>query len=63
MPSISELKKLYKQKSVVGGGFDEGYWSSTEKSTNEAWVQNFDTGESITTGKDVQLYVPAIKAF
>ena len=65
LPSKHELNLLYLQKSVVGGFANVNYWSSTEHSftADFAWAQNFDTGSQGIAGKEVPLYVRAIKAF
>jgi hypothetical protein len=44
LPSKDQLNTLYTQKNLVGGFGDEIYWSSTEFSTGEAWVQYFQNG-------------------
>jgi hypothetical protein len=44
LPSKDQLNRLYLQKTLVGGFADEIYWSSTEVSAGEAWVQYFLNG-------------------
>lgn len=45
LPSKDQLNTLYTQKNIVGGFGDEIYWTSTEISTGEAWVQYFKDGQ------------------
>jgi hypothetical protein len=44
LPSKDELHKLYLNKAVVGGFADYDYWSSTENSALNAWVELFANG-------------------
>lgn len=44
LPSKEELNKLYLNKALVGGFTDYDYWSSTENSALNAWVQLFANG-------------------
>lgn len=58
---------MFQQKSAIGG-LNTGafYWSSTEFSQIEAWVQYFFTGfqiAEVTGDKDNQHKVRAIRAF
>jgi hypothetical protein len=43
LPTQDELYELYMKKSISGvGGFEPGvYWSSSELSASEAWIQDF----------------------
>lgn len=41
LPSIEELKHMYKHKDEIGGFADEVYWSSTEASAGRAMAIDF----------------------
>jgi hypothetical protein len=41
LPSRDELRALFLRQRVVGGFQLHGYWSSSESSPNEAWIQDF----------------------
>jgi hypothetical protein len=51
LPSKYELNLLYKQKKVVGGFEDWGYWSSTECTSRSAWFQDFTSGYLTSGGQ------------
>jgi hypothetical protein len=64
LPSIDELAKVNGLKSQGIGNLEYYYyWSSSEYSTNYAWVQNFSTGLQSYSGKVNTGYVRAIRAF
>jgi len=63
LPSQSELNDLYHAKSAVGGFSDSYYWSSTEYSANNAWGQDFSTGNQGYGYKAGKLCVRAVRAF
>ena len=64
LPSKGELNELYKQKNIVGGFADIGYWSSTEFSYDGAWVQRFNNGFRVGYNKGADnVDVRAIRAF
>lgn len=44
LPSKDELEQLYIYREVIGGFSDVFYWSSTELAMNDAWGQNFSSG-------------------
>gem|GEM_PF-2328145 len=65
LPSKDELNLMYQNLKLAGiGGFaDDNYWSSSENSSNLAWVQSFDNG---TQGSYYKVYsgrVRAVRAF
>lgn len=41
LPSRDELRALFLRQRIVGGFQLHGYWSSSESSPNEAWIQDF----------------------
>jgi len=48
----------------ASGGFSAGfYWSSSENEYNDAWVQNFYTGNQYDGNKANTLYVRPVRAF
>ncbi|MFZ4526798.1 MAG: DUF1566 domain-containing protein [Chlorobium sp.] len=51
LPSKEELHKLYLNKSAVGGFADYDYWSSTENSALNAWVELFANGYQFIDNK------------
>lgn len=53
LPSAFELTLLHSNLHTQGiSAFAPShYWSSTEASVGEAWLQNFSTGELVTSGK------------
>jgi hypothetical protein len=56
LPSKDELNKLYLNKVAIGGfNLQSRYWSSTEISVANAWIQNFDDG--------LQDYYPKVGGF
>ena len=63
LPSQDELNLLYLQKDIIGGFKGSYYWSSTQKDNNEAWEQNFITGQIYNYGKYDPVSVRAIRAF
>ena len=44
LPSKAELNAMYKIKGQIGGFSNTHYWSSSEYSTNIAWIQYFSSG-------------------
>jgi TolB-like protein len=72
LPSAGELNLMYvnlKQKDL-GGFKNDWYWSSSEDTSNYAWVQDFDDGSQIGNGsypyygrKDNGHYVRPIRQF
>jgi hypothetical protein len=64
LPSLTELKLLYAQKTIVGGFFHPGYyWSSTEFDNISAWFVNFIDGSNDFDYKSNANVVRAIRAF
>lgn len=65
LPSIEELKLMYKNLKAKGLGnfaYDE-YWTSSETDFNNAWVVNFGTGQPTEMNVTKTLHVRAIRAF
>ncbi len=63
LPSKYELNLLYLQKTVVGGGFNSGYWSSNELNPSEAWYQDFNIGNQGYSTKSTYYLIRADRAF
>jgi hypothetical protein len=65
LPAKDQLNLLYQQKNLVGGFGDEIYWTSTEISTAEAWVQYFKDGQqwSDNTSDGATVGTRAVRAF
>lgn len=63
LPSKSELYTLYLQKNTVGGFTSDFYWSSSEYSDYEAWIQYFQNGFQNYYYKALPYYVRAIRTF
>jgi hypothetical protein len=64
LPSKDELNKLYLNRIAIGGFATAYYWSSSEVSNSNAWMQDFSNG-SQTNGywKSSVPYVRAVRAF
>ncbi|AMK75615.1 MULTISPECIES: DUF1566 domain-containing protein [Methylomonas] len=67
LPSKAELYELFQKQNVVGGFYElTTYWSSTEHSTNYAWVKSFDPVPGVVENpqlKNSTFRVRAIRAF
>ncbi|HCX3504803.1 TPA: DUF1566 domain-containing protein [Legionella pneumophila] len=66
LPSASELALLYHNLHAQGitSFVPDYYWSSTEASVSDAWLQNFSTGELVNSGKSNTLgHVRAVSRF
>ena len=63
LPSKDELNKLYQNRVAVGGFASAYYWSSTESSSGNAWLQYFVNGAQYNPNKIDSRRVRAIRAF
>ncbi|MCL2211192.1 MAG: DUF1566 domain-containing protein [Treponema sp.] len=65
LPSKDELDLMYKNLKAKGlGGFkDDWYWSSSQFSSSDAWIQVFSNGNQRSSYKGSTLYVRAIRVF
>jgi hypothetical protein len=65
LPSKDELNLLYLQKvaGVVDGFDNKFYWSSSQVSPNNAWLQYFGNGFQLDFYKTLTLSVRAVRAF
>ncbi len=63
MPSKAELNILYRNKTMIGGFDNKGYWSSSEYGNAEAWRQSFASGAQSIVAKETLLSLRAIRSF
>ncbi|MBS3955372.1 MAG: DUF1566 domain-containing protein [Methylomicrobium sp.] len=63
LPSKTELKLLYEQRSLVGGFANDDYWSATELDSISAWIQGFFNGDQDRYNKYSTLKVRAVHPF
>jgi hypothetical protein len=63
LPSKEELNILNNQLNVVGGFAIDGYWSSSENGSGNAWSQDFFNSQQWSTNKNYTLPVRAVRAF
>lgn len=63
LPAKNELDSLYLRKTMVGGFAGAYYWSSTENSSNDAWLENFNDGGKMGTSKNSVLRVRCIRKY
>jgi len=54
LPTKEELNFLYMNKEKIDGLTDGWYWSSTESSKRDAWVQSFRDSDQSTEYKGIQ---------
>jgi hypothetical protein len=63
LPSKDELNQMYIERANIGGFVSSSYWSSSEDSATNAWLQNFANAFQGSNMKSPQLYVRPIRAF
>lgn len=63
LPSADELNLLYLQKNTVGGFVANSYWTSSQFSANDAYLQNFNSGIRSHNLKNQAPAVRAIRSF
>jgi len=65
LPSKEELNSIYINLYSAGIGDIENslYWSSSEDSANNAWIQKFSYGLQLSTIKNYKLRVIAVRSF
>ena len=65
LPSKDELNKLFLNKEAIGGfnSGKENYWTSSEGTFDDAWVQNINTGGQTNPRKDNIYAIRAIRSF
>ena len=64
LPSKDELNLIYENLKLQSiGTFGNSYWSSSEYSSNDAWYQNFNSGNQYSSNRSNSRYVRPIRAF
>lgn len=67
LPSKSELKEMYDNRSLLTGLADDFYWTSTENNNDDywylAWYQHMGTGYQNTNYKSYVARVRAVRIF
>jgi hypothetical protein len=63
LPSKYELDLLYDNRTLIGGFTSNLYWSSTEASAANAWMQDFSTGAQSSSMKILSGYVRCVRKF
>jgi hypothetical protein len=64
LPGKDELNELYKNKGLIGGFSNDGYyWSSSESDNNTAWLQSFSNGNQVSWNKKDVVKVRAVREF
>jgi hypothetical protein len=66
LPSKDELDKLYINRDKLPwmtDGERNYYWTSSEQSTNEAWIQSFKTGVQSTYSKGGVVFASPVRSF
>jgi hypothetical protein len=63
LPSRNELNKLYLNRTAIGGFAATYYWSSSESTSNNAWLQYFAFSIQTSNNKNFIRYVRAVRAF
>lgn len=61
LPTREELLLMYKTRNLIGVFANNIYWSSTETSSVNAWVQNFGSGSQYFDYKNNTSYVRAVR--
>jgi hypothetical protein len=61
LPTREELHLMWVNRESIGGFTAAGYWSSSEGSSNLAWVQDFYNGYQNFNYKDNPYYVRAVR--
>lgn len=62
LPSKDELNKLYINRAAIGGFTSSNYWSSSELSSSNAWLQSFGNGLQDGYSKNAPFYFIRVRA-
>ena len=63
LPAKDELNCLFLNQVAIGGFANGYYWSSTENSASDAWLQNFSGGSQGFNFKNLKDRVRCVRAF
>lgn len=63
LPDKEEMRKLYKQRKIVGGFTNYYYWSSTENSNTHVWNKTFARDSEMANAKCAIKYVRSVRRF
>ena len=65
LPNKEQLNHLYLRRTLVGGfaDYSTGYWSSSESSVTNAWLQLFVSGYQSHSNKGFVSRARAVRAF
>ena len=63
LPTTNELDKMYDNKDQIDNFEDMWYWSDTEYSEFDAWIQDFSSGYQLKDGKNYDDRVRAVRRF
>lgn len=64
LPSRDELRALFLRQKITGGFQLHGYWSSSESTMNEAWIQDFYSDYTpAPSDKSYANFVRPVRAF
>ncbi len=65
LPSKDELDQMYRnlERNNLGGFSGDRYWSSSELSANDAWLQNFNNGHQYSDYRFYDYSVRPVRAF
>ncbi|HEY0893843.1 MAG TPA: DUF1566 domain-containing protein [Cellvibrio sp.] len=64
LPARQEMEFLYRNSATVGGFvFNDGYWTSTEGSSANAWAFLFDYLKTNGEAKNINYYVRCVRRF
>ena len=63
LPSKDELNLMFLKKDFIGDFSNDYYWSSSQYDANQAYSQNFSTGEVTGTNKNGFIMVRAIRIY
>jgi hypothetical protein len=63
LPSKDELNQMHIQRSIIGGFSSSGYWSSSEDSSDNGWLQYFGNGNQGSNNKGSSSKVRCVRRY
>jgi hypothetical protein len=63
LPSKDDLNELYSSRASIGGFLGTYYWSSSESSTGNAWLQDWSSFNQSASSKSGSNHVRPIRSF